>query len=77
MVESENVCTSVMYCLNRDEIMTIFRNKKDDKLYIVEKGPCGKFTGDIYIMKPYNRAGKSKEISESYFEKYLVLICIR
>lgn len=52
--------------------MTIYKNIKDNKLYTVSKGYCGKYTGDIYFMTPYNSVGTESIITEQYFNKYLI-----
>jgi len=52
--------------------MTIYRNIKDGKLYTVSMGYCGKYTGDLWFMESYNTGKICTQITEQYFNKYLV-----
>lgn len=52
--------------------MTIFRDNNDGKLYTVRIGNCGKYTGDILTIHPYNHKGQVREIRKSYFDKYII-----
>lgn len=45
--------------------MTIYKNKKNGKLYTISGGSCGVYTGEVYVAQPYNWG-------EKYFDEMRV-----
>lgn len=56
--------------------MTIFKNKEDNKLYVVNKGGVTISSGENYTIThyPLNSIYGGREISQEYFNKYLVVV---
>lgn len=52
--------------------MTIFKDINDQKLYTIRTGTTGNYSKEIFVMVPYNHIGQTKEITNLYFDKYIV-----